>query len=52
MKFLEYNLSKAGRSGVKFSVYGLGEDQFLSPFDNNLPEERFYNRTVIIDILP
>jgi hypothetical protein len=23
-----------------------------APFDNRLPEERFYNRTVIIDILP
>ena len=23
-----------------------------SPFDNNTPEERFYNRTVIIDIVP
>jgi outer membrane protein OmpA-like peptidoglycan-associated protein len=52
MRFLEHSLSKAGRSGVKFSVSGLGEDQFLLPFDNKLPEERFYNRTVIIDILP
>jgi hypothetical protein len=37
---------------VKFEVYGFGEDQGLAPFDNKLPEERFYNRTVIIDILP
>jgi outer membrane protein OmpA-like peptidoglycan-associated protein len=51
-KILESGLAKAGRSGVKFLVYGLGEDQYLSPFDNKLPEERFYNRTVIIDILP
>ncbi len=51
-KILLSSLKQAGRSGVKFSVSGLGEYQFLSPFDNNLPEERFYNRTVIIDILP
>jgi hypothetical protein len=45
-------LSKAGRSDVKFEVYGFGEDQNLSPFANKYPEERFYNRTVIIDIIP
>jgi len=45
-------LSKAGRNDVKFEVYGFGEDQSLAPFDNKYPEERFYNRTVIIDILP
>ena len=45
-------LSKAGRSDVKFEVYGFGEDQNSSPFDNDFPEKRFYNRTVIIDIMP
>jgi outer membrane protein OmpA-like peptidoglycan-associated protein len=45
-------LAKAGRSDVKFEVYGFGEDEGLSPFVNNTPEERFYNRTVIIDIIP
>jgi outer membrane protein OmpA-like peptidoglycan-associated protein len=45
-------LAKKGRKDVKFEVYGFGEDQGLAPFDNKLPEERFYNRTVIIDILP
>jgi outer membrane protein OmpA-like peptidoglycan-associated protein len=49
---IENALSKAGRSDVKFEVYGFGEDQDLSPFENKLPEERFYNRTVIIDIIP
>jgi outer membrane protein OmpA-like peptidoglycan-associated protein len=49
---IENALSKAGRSDVKFEVYGFGEDQNLSPFENNFPEERFYNRTVIIDIIP
>ncbi|MDP3461615.1 MAG: OmpA family protein [Bacteroidales bacterium] len=45
-------LSKSGRKDVKFEVFGFGEDESLSQFDNNLPEERFYNRTVIIDIVP
>jgi outer membrane protein OmpA-like peptidoglycan-associated protein len=49
---LANELTKAGKSDVKFEVYGFGEDQSLSPFDNKYPEERFYNRTVIIDIMP
>ena len=49
---LEKSLAKAGRSDVKFQVSGAGEDETLAPFENKFPEERFYNRTVIIDILP
>ncbi|MCX6286699.1 MAG: OmpA family protein [Bacteroidetes bacterium] len=49
---IEKGLSKAGRTDVKFKVYGFGEDENLSPFENKFPEERFYNRTVIIDIIP
>jgi outer membrane protein OmpA-like peptidoglycan-associated protein len=49
---LDKALSKASRSDVKFEVYGFGEDTTLSPFENKYPEERFYNRTVIIDIMP
>ena len=45
-------LSKAGRSDVNFEVHGFGENESLAPFNNKYPEERFYNRTVIIDILP
>ncbi|MFE3847768.1 OmpA family protein [Flavobacterium sp. LB3P45] len=45
-------LSKAGRNDVKFEVNGFGEDENKSPFENKTPEERFYNRTVIIDIIP
>lgn len=51
-KIMEDGLSKAGRSDVKFEVYGFGADQSASPFNNKYPEERFYNRTVIIDIIP
>lgn len=49
---LESGLSKAGRNDVKFEVHGFGEDQNLAPFNNKYPEERFYNRTVVIDIIP
>ena len=47
---LESALAKSGRSDVKFEVRGYGEDPGRSPFGNSFPEERFYNRTVIIDI--
>jgi outer membrane protein OmpA-like peptidoglycan-associated protein len=49
---LERSLAKAGRTDVKFELYGFGEDQNVSPFDNKWPEERAYNRTVLIDIIP
>jgi len=51
-KIIENALSESGRGDVKFAVYGFGEDQTVSPFENYFPEERFYNRTVIIDIIP
>ena len=49
---LEKSLAKAGRSDVTFEVRGFGEDEKVAPFENKYPEERFYNRTVIIDIVP
>jgi outer membrane protein OmpA-like peptidoglycan-associated protein len=39
-----------GKKDVKFETFGFGEDLSHAPFENGLPEERFYNRTVIIDI--
>ena len=51
-QIIERALSAAGKTGVKFTSTGFGEDTGQAPFENNLPEERFYNRTVIIDILP
>ena len=45
-------LAKSGRTDVNFTVNGNGENEEKSPFENKLPEERFYNRTVIIDIFP
>ena len=51
-KIMENGLSKAGRNDVKFEIRGFGEDQKLAQFDNKFPEQRFYNRTVIVDIIP
>lgn len=52
MKVIEQAITRAGKKRVKFDTYGFGEDVRRAPFDNNLPEERFYNRSVIIDIVP
>ena len=52
MNILERELAKSHKKRVKFDTYGFGEDVRRAPFDNALPEERFYNRTVIIDIVP
>jgi outer membrane protein OmpA-like peptidoglycan-associated protein len=49
---LEKSLAKAGRTDVKIEAVGFGEDSNLSPFNNIYPEERAYNRTVLIDIIP
>jgi outer membrane protein OmpA-like peptidoglycan-associated protein len=51
-RILEKALANAGRSDVKFEVYGFGEDENLAQFENKYPEERFYNRSVVIDIVP
>ncbi len=51
-KIIERALLAAGKQGVKFETYGFGEDENLAPFENDFPEKRFYNRTVIIDIIP
>ncbi|MEO6981139.1 MAG: OmpA family protein [Mucilaginibacter sp.] len=49
---IEQALKASGKNSVVFETLGFGENDSHSPFDNNLPEERFYNRTVIIDIIP
>jgi len=49
---LEAELKRTGRTDVTFEVLGFGEDNSRSPFENTYPEERFYNRTVLIDIFP
>lgn len=49
---LENAVQNRGTKGVMYQVHGLGANEDLAPFENGLPEERFYNRTVIIDIVP
>jgi outer membrane protein OmpA-like peptidoglycan-associated protein len=49
---IERALLNSGKTGITFETYGFGENLQYAPFDNKLPEERFYNRTVIIDIVP
>lgn len=49
---LEHALTQAGKHRVTFDTYGFGDDVRRAPFENRMPEERFYNRTVIIDIVP
>ncbi len=51
-RILKKALSAAGKNAIKYQVSGLGGDTDFSPFENNLPEERFYNRTVVIDFVP
>jgi outer membrane protein OmpA-like peptidoglycan-associated protein len=51
-QIIEDALLKAGKKGVKFETFAYGEDENMAPFENNLPEKRFYNRTVIVDIIP
>ena len=49
---IEGAIAKSGKHGITFQTFGFGENLQYAPFDNNFPEERFYNRTVIIDIVP
>jgi outer membrane protein OmpA-like peptidoglycan-associated protein len=51
-KVIQKALTNEGKSNVTFETFGFGEDINRTPFENNFPEERFYNRTVIIDIIP
>lgn len=50
-KILEKYLTGFPNQSVKITANGFGEDESASPFDNRLPEERFYNRCVIIDVI-
>jgi hypothetical protein len=50
-KILELAIKNSGKTGITFETSGYGEDITTAPFENTLPEERFYNRTVIIDIV-
>jgi outer membrane protein OmpA-like peptidoglycan-associated protein len=47
---LDTAFTKTGITGVTYQTHGYGETN--AAFSNTLPEERFYNRTVVIDIIP
>lgn len=49
-RVLARELDKAGRS-VTFDAYGFGEDERRAPFVNERPEHRYYNRTVVIEVV-
>jgi outer membrane protein OmpA-like peptidoglycan-associated protein len=50
-KILRAALAKAGKSAT-FDTYGFGEDESRSPFNNTAPEQRYYNRTVVVEVVP
>jgi outer membrane protein OmpA-like peptidoglycan-associated protein len=47
---LDSVLTKEGKTGIVYKTNGFGADN--PPFSNSLPEQRFYNRTVVIDMIP
>lgn len=51
-EILQHATNDAGKKGVTFVANGYGAASNMAPFENDLPEQRFYNRTVIIDIVP
>lgn len=50
-EILQNSVSKLGTTNVKFEIKAFGENENSAPFANNSPEERSYNRTVIIDVI-
>jgi outer membrane protein OmpA-like peptidoglycan-associated protein len=49
---IESTISSSGKRGITFETFGFGENPIYASFYNFFPEERFYNRSVIIDIVP
>jgi outer membrane protein OmpA-like peptidoglycan-associated protein len=49
-RILTRELTRAGKT-VTFDTYGFGEDERRAPFDNVYPEQRYYNRTVVIEVV-
>lgn len=50
-EILAAELTRLNRN-VTFDSYGFGEDERRSPFNNTLAEQRYYNRTVVIEVVP
>ena len=49
-RMLARELAKSGKH-VTFDAYGFGEDERRAPFANERPEHRYYNRTVVIEVV-
>ena len=49
---IERAILSSAKSGITFETFGFGENLQYAPCDNYFPEGRFYNRSVIIDIVP
>lgn len=49
---IERALSNLGKRGITYQTFGFGENLQYARFDNYYPEGRFYNREVVIDIIP
>ncbi|RPI04386.1 MAG: hypothetical protein EHM64_10130 [Ignavibacteriae bacterium] len=49
---IERAISSSAKKGITFETFACGGNIQVAPFDNYFPEERFYNRTVIVDIIP
>jgi outer membrane protein OmpA-like peptidoglycan-associated protein len=49
---IEQAIANSGKKGITYETFGFGENLQYASFDNSFPEERFYNRSVIIDIVP
>lgn len=48
---LQDALTKLGRTAT-FDAYGFGESEARAPFTNTSAEGRYYNRTVLIEVIP
>lgn len=51
MNVLQEEMRRTGKN-VTFDSYGFGENDARAPFVNGTPEGRYYNRTVLIEIIP
>jgi outer membrane protein OmpA-like peptidoglycan-associated protein len=49
-RILARELDRAGKH-VTFDAYGFGEDERRAPYSNERPEHRYYNRTVVIEVV-
>jgi len=50
-RVLQDELKKLGKTAT-FDAYGFGETEMRAPFGNENPEGRYYNRTVMIEVIP